>query len=185
MWKYQQKEHEKYADDDDDDDDDDLHEESLVLLLDSPLHATSCFIVIRKQFCAMWKKQHVQQTVLWLCLGFTLPLSTVHMNKRGVWNKRRGWQNFPKLINGECWISLGRVAKNAIINKRGVPSIRNSRVDTENYRPVSVNLLYPKYSNVAFVIKSIQTLTIHWLGIKYAIERDTASTFIDCNVWKL
>ena len=57
-----------------------LHEESLALLLDSPLHATSCFIVIRKQFCAMWKKQHVQQTVLWLCLGFTLPLSTVHMN---------------------------------------------------------------------------------------------------------
>ena len=52
-----------------------LHEESLALLLDSPLHATSCFIVIRKQFCAMWKKQHVQQTVLWLCLGFTLPLS--------------------------------------------------------------------------------------------------------------
>ena len=29
--------------------------ESLVLLLDSPLHATSCFIVIRKQFCAMWR----------------------------------------------------------------------------------------------------------------------------------
>ena len=30
-----------------------LHEESLVFLLDSPLHATSCFIVIRKQFSAM------------------------------------------------------------------------------------------------------------------------------------
>ena len=38
-----------------------LHEESLVLLLDSPLHATPCFIVIRKQFCAMRKKQHVQR----------------------------------------------------------------------------------------------------------------------------
>ena len=25
-------------------------------------------------------KKHVLQTVLWLCLGFTLPLSTVHMN---------------------------------------------------------------------------------------------------------
>ena len=57
-----------------------LHEESLVLLLYSPLHAMSCFIVIRKQFCAMWKKQHVQQTVSWLCLGLSLPLSTVHMN---------------------------------------------------------------------------------------------------------
>ena len=43
-----------------------LHEESLVFLLDSPLHATSCFIIIRKQFSAMRKKQHVQQTVLWL-----------------------------------------------------------------------------------------------------------------------
>ena len=32
------------------------------------------------------------------------------------------------LINGECWIRLGRVAKNGIINKQGVPSIRNSRV---------------------------------------------------------
>ena len=53
------------------------HEESLVLLFDSPLHATSCF---RKQSCAMWKKQHIQQTVLWLCLDFKLPLSTVHMN---------------------------------------------------------------------------------------------------------
>ena len=38
-----------------------LHEESLALLLDSPLHATPCFIVIRKQFCAMSKKQHLQQ----------------------------------------------------------------------------------------------------------------------------
>ena len=27
-----------------------------------------------------YKKKHVHQIVLWLCLGFTLPLSTVHMN---------------------------------------------------------------------------------------------------------
>ena len=46
------------------------------------------------------------------------------------WNKRVGWQNSPKSINGECWIRLGRVAKNGMINKRGVPSIRNSRVLT-------------------------------------------------------
>ena len=96
-----------------------LHEESLVLLLDHPLHATSCFIVIRKQFCAMWKKQHAPQTVMWLCLGLTLPLSTVHM-KRGVWNKRGGWQNSPKLVNGECWIRLGRVEKNGIPAKNSV-----------------------------------------------------------------
>ena len=60
-----------------------LHEESLLLLLYSSLHTTSCFIVIRKQFSAMWKKQYGQQTVLWASyyrLGFTLPLSAVHMN---------------------------------------------------------------------------------------------------------
>ena len=50
------------------------------------------------------------------------------INKRGVWNKTGDWLNSSKLINGECWIRLGRVAKNEIINKRGVPSIRNSRV---------------------------------------------------------
>ena len=27
-----------------------------------------------------YKKKHVHQTVSWLCIGFTLPLSTVHMN---------------------------------------------------------------------------------------------------------
>ena len=31
-------------------------------------------------------------------------------------------------MNGECWKRLGNVAKNGIINKRGVASIRNSRV---------------------------------------------------------
>ena len=60
-----------------------LMKESPVLLLDSPLDAASCFIVIRKQFCAMWKKQHVQQTVLWLCLGFKLPLSTAGADPGG------------------------------------------------------------------------------------------------------
>ena len=102
-----------------------LHEGSLILLLDSPPHATLCFIVIRKQFCAMWKKQHVQQTVLWLFLGFTLPLSTLRMiNKQWAWNKRGGWPNSPKLINGECWKRLGRVEKNEIIIKRRVLDTR-------------------------------------------------------------
>ena len=50
LWKYQQKEHLKYKGS--------LPTlESLVLLLDFPLHAMLCFILIRKQFCAMWKKQ--------------------------------------------------------------------------------------------------------------------------------
>ena len=35
-------------------------------------------------------------------------------------------------------------------------------------------LLYPKFSNVVFIIKSIKTLTIHCLGIRWATERDTA-----------
>ena len=35
-------------------------------------------------------------------------------------------------------------------------------------------LLYPKYSNVVFMIKSIKTLTKHCLGIRWATERDTA-----------
>ena len=43
-----------------------------------------------------------------------------------------GWQNSPKLINGECRIRLGRVAKNGIINKWGVPSFPNSRVQDLN-----------------------------------------------------
>ena len=34
-------------------------------------------------------------------------------------------------------------------------------------------LLYPKYSNVVFMIKSIKTLAIHCLGIRWATERDT------------
>ena len=60
-----------------------LMKESPVLLLDSPLDATSCFIVIRKQFYAMWKKLHVQHTVLWLCLGFKLQLSTAGVDPGG------------------------------------------------------------------------------------------------------
>ena len=103
-----------------------LHEESLLLLLDSSLHTTSCFIVIRKQFSAMWKKQHEQQTVLWAS-HYRCRLCT-WINIRGVWTKRRGWQNSPKLKNGECGIRLERVTKNGIFNKRGVPSIQNSRV---------------------------------------------------------
>ena len=35
-------------------------------------------------------------------------------------------------------------------------------------------LLYPKYSNVVFMIKSMKTLTIHCLDIRRATERDTA-----------
>ena len=34
-------------------------------------------------------------------------------------------------------------------------------------------LLYPKYSNVVFMIKSIKTLTKHCLGIRWATERDS------------
>ena len=69
-----------------------------------------------KQFCGFAQASRYR---CWLCTW---------INKRGVWNKRGGWQNSPKLIYGECWVRLGRVTKNGIINKRGVPSIWNSRV---------------------------------------------------------
>ena len=35
-------------------------------------------------------------------------------------------------------------------------------------------LLYPKYSNVVFMIKSMKTLAIHCLDIRWAAERDIA-----------
>ena len=35
-------------------------------------------------------------------------------------------------------------------------------------------LLYSKYSNIVFMIKSIKTLTIHCLDIRWATERDIA-----------
>ena len=35
-------------------------------------------------------------------------------------------------------------------------------------------LLYPKYSNVVFLIKSIKALKIHCLDIKWVTERDIA-----------
>ena len=35
-------------------------------------------------------------------------------------------------------------------------------------------LLYPKYSNVAFMIRSIKTLTTHCLDIRWTTERDVA-----------
>ena len=45
-----------------------LHEESLPNL--------SLYMLIN----VILIKKHVPQTVLWICLSFTLPLSTVHMN---------------------------------------------------------------------------------------------------------
>ena len=43
-----------------------------------------CLIIKREPVYAYkrhaYKKKHVHQTVLWFCLGFTLLLSTLHMN---------------------------------------------------------------------------------------------------------
>ena len=110
MWKYQQKEHKKYKISY-------LHEESLPNL---SLYMLINVMLIRnmyiKEYCGF---VYASRYCCWLCTW---------INKRGVWNKRGGWQNSPKLINGECRIRLGTVAKNGIINKWGVPSIWNSRV---------------------------------------------------------
>ena len=40
--------------------------------------------------------------------------------------------------------------------------------------PLVLNLLCPKYSNVAFMIKSIKILKIHCLDIEWDTQRDTA-----------
>ena len=71
------------------------------------------------------------------------------INKQGVPNKSGGWQNSPKLINMECWIRLGSVAKNKIINKRGVPSIWNSRVVLEG----KIGKEIPESPRLAFLKK--------------------------------
>ena len=122
-----------------------LHEESLVLLLDSPLHATSCFIVINFLRCERNNMYNKQFCGFDLASRYRCRLCT-WINKRGVWNKKGGRQNFPKLLNGECWIRLGKLTKNGIINKRGVQSIWNSRVIwhsivslTSNQKTISFN----------------------------------------------
>ena len=40
--------------------------------------------------------------------------------------------------------------------------------------PLVLYLLYPKYSNVVFMIKSIKTLTIYCLDFKWITEKDSA-----------
>ena len=51
------------------------------------------------------------------------------------------------------------------------PVYKKSKYENENYRPVSI-MLYPKYSNIVFLIKSIKTRTILEIYIKWAIERE-------------
>ena len=50
----------------------------------------------------------------------------------------------------------------------------NNRHEKENYRPVSIIPVCPKYSNVVFITKFIKTLAIHCLDIRWSTERDTA-----------
>ena len=81
-----------------------LHEESFVLLLDSPLHVTSCFIVIRKQFYC-----DVEETICTTNSSVALPelqataVDCAHELINGKSGKKRGgWQYSPKFINGDC-----------------------------------------------------------------------------------
>ena len=130
FWKYQQKEHKKYKG-------------GLCtwrITCSFAWFSSSRYVVLhcnQKTICVMWNKQLVQQTVL--CFAYASRYCRrlcTWIDKREVCNKRGGWQNSPKLINGECWIRFGRVAKNGIINKRGVPSIRDSKVQLmkNNYK---------------------------------------------------
>ena len=51
------------------------------------------------------------------------------------------------------------------------PVYKKSKYENENYRPVSI-MLYPKYSNIVFLIKSIKTRAMHEIYIKWATERE-------------
>ena len=92
MWNYQQKEHKKYKG----------SLSTWKITCSFAWFSSSRYVVLhcnQKTILCDVEETTCKQAVLWLCLGFKLPLLTVHMN----------------------WIKLGRVAKNRVINKRGVP----------------------------------------------------------------
>ena len=62
LWKYQQKEHKKYKG---------SSSTWIITSKPEPVYPYKRHAYIKK---------HVHQIVSWVCLGFTLPLSTVHMN---------------------------------------------------------------------------------------------------------
>ena len=113
MWKYQQKEQKKYKG-------------KLLtwrITCSFARFSSSRYVLLHcneKTISCDVKETMASRYRCWLCIW---------INKKRVCNKRGSWKSSQKLINRECWMRLGRVAKNRIINKRGFPSIRNSRVD--------------------------------------------------------
>ena len=77
-------------------------------------------------------------------------------------------QIFNESIESANFPSKLEYADIAPIYKKGA-EMKNRIID-----PLVLYLLYPKYSNVVFMIKSIKTLTIHCLDMKWAFERDAA-----------
>ena len=114
MWKYQHKEHQKYKG-------------SL-----STWRKTSKPEPVYAYKCHAYKKECTSNSFVALPRLHATTVNCAHELINGVWNKRGGWQYSPKLINRECWIRLGRVAKNGIINERRVSSIQNSRIIENN-----------------------------------------------------
>ena len=125
MWKYQQREHKKYKG----------NLSTWRTTCSFTLFFSSCYVVLHHEHYVVLHHEHrayKKNLYIKQFCGFAEALCyhcrlCTWFNKRGVWNKREGWQNSPK-INRECWIRLGRVAKNRIINKPRVPSMRNARV---------------------------------------------------------
>ena len=101
-------------------------------------------------------------------LGYHCRLCT-WINKRGVWHKRRGWQNSSKLINGECRIRLGRVAKKVFLflfrknylKKLSVYTLSGVR---SNYWKLNLLHIYPFSANVLIYFN-----TFHYSKSRFCI----------------
>ena len=76
-----------------------------------------------------------------------------------IFNKSTEVANFPSKLK---YAVISPFIQNIIDTKKRITDL------------LVLYLLYPKYSNVVFTIKSIKTLAIHCLGMRWATERDTA-----------
>ena len=75
-----------------------------------------------------------------------------------IFNESPEANNFPNELNMQ---TSSQFLKNIIDTKKRIIEL------------LVLYLLYPKYSNVVFTIKSVKTLRIHCLGIRWATESDT------------
>ena len=76
-----------------------------------------------------------------------------------IFNKSTEVANFPSKLK---YAVISPFIQNIIDTKKRITDL------------LVLYMLYPKYWNVIFTIKSIKTLAIHCLGMRWAAERDTA-----------